>query len=225
LDANIDTASRCHCAAVVLGASRCGTASCCNLGRRSLVQQRNCSAYFTGTDDTQDVKDGMHTLSGKVTNHSWQTLRYLEFEVTLKDCRPVGYGPDECDVVGQKRIAPRVEIPANQARIINDVASLYNLHNLPHRDPQRPRFFSWRFVRAICRGARPPDRRRQRRILKGREIRHKPGVEAIRLRHHEAPRTANDHRYGLKRSQLLVGQPQEEAPFRHGKIRKHGLAA
>jgi hypothetical protein len=104
---------------------------------------------LTGTDAfgrsfTQDQMDEFPILSGTITNHSGQTLRYLEFEVTLKDC-PVAHSSDQCEVVGQHRMKPTVDIPPTQTGAFSaDVGFL----QLPHRDPQRQRFFSWRIVAA-----------------------------------------------------------------------------
>jgi hypothetical protein len=104
---------------------------------------------LTGTDAfgrpfTQDQMDEFPILSGAITNHSGQTLRYLEFEVTLKDC-PVADSSDECEVVGHERMKPPVDIPPTQTGAFSaDVGFLH----LPHRDPQRQRLFSWRIVAA-----------------------------------------------------------------------------
>lgn len=104
---------------------------------------------LTGTDAfgrpfTQDQMDAFPILSGTITNHSGQTLRHLEFEVTLKDC-PVAHGSDACEVVGQETMKPTVDIPPAQTGAFSaDVGFL----QLPHRDPQRRRFFSWRIVTA-----------------------------------------------------------------------------
>jgi hypothetical protein len=88
--------------------------------------------------------DGLQILSGTVTNHSEQTLRYLKFEVTLKDC-PVGYGSDECQVAAQESINPTIDIPPNQTRAFSEILGF---GHLPHLDPQRQRAFSWRIVAA-----------------------------------------------------------------------------
>lgn len=103
---------------------------------------------LTGTDAfgrpfTQDQMDEFPILSGTITNHSGQTLRYLEFEVTLKDCA-VAHS-DNCEVVGQERMKPTVDVPPAQTGGFSaDVGFL----QLPHRDPQHQRFFSWRIVTA-----------------------------------------------------------------------------
>jgi hypothetical protein len=112
-----------------------------------LISNVTLRSSLSGTDDfgkpfTQDVMDELPILSGTITNHSGQTLRYLEFELTLKDC-PVGYGSDACGVVGQNRIQPFVDIPPNQTRTFSE-GGLFT--NLPHRDQQHQRFFSWRIV-------------------------------------------------------------------------------
>jgi hypothetical protein len=102
---------------------------------------------LTGTDAfgrpfTQDQMDEFPILSGTITNHSGQALRYLEFEVTLRDC-PVTHGSDECEVVGQEGMKPTVDIPPTQTGAFSaDVGFL----QLPHRDLQRHRLFSWRIV-------------------------------------------------------------------------------
>jgi hypothetical protein len=97
-----------------------------------------------GRPFTQDQMDEFPILSGTITNHSGQTLRYLEFEVTMKDC-PVAYGSDECKVVGHERMKPTVDIPPTQTGAFSgDVGFL----QMPHRDPQHQRFFSWRIVSA-----------------------------------------------------------------------------
>jgi hypothetical protein len=86
--------------------------------------------------------DELQVLNGTITNHSRQTLRYLEFKMTIKDC-PVGHGSDECKVVGQERMNPTVDVPPNRTRVFSDILGF---GNLPHRDPQRQRVFSWRIV-------------------------------------------------------------------------------
>jgi hypothetical protein len=97
-----------------------------------------------GRPFTQDQMDEFPILSGTITNHSGQTLRYLEFEVTLKDCS-VAYGSDKCKVVGHENMKPTVDIPPTQTGAFSaDVGFL----QLPHRDPQHQRFFSWRIVTA-----------------------------------------------------------------------------
>jgi hypothetical protein len=104
---------------------------------------------LTGTDAfgrpfTQDQMDKFPVLSGTITNHSGQTLRYLEFEVTLKDC-PVAHRSDACEIVGQEKMKPTVDIPPTQTGAFSaDVG----FSQLPHRDPQRQRLFSWRIVAA-----------------------------------------------------------------------------
>jgi multidrug efflux pump subunit AcrA (membrane-fusion protein) len=78
-------------------------------------------------------------LTGKITNHSGQTLRYLEFEVTLEDC-PVG--PGQCQVVKQQSEKPIVEIPPNQTRTFT---AHLDFPNLP-QNQQDQQFFSWRII-------------------------------------------------------------------------------
>jgi hypothetical protein len=99
---------------------------------------------LTGSSNTQDQMDGLQILSGTVTNHSEQTLRYLEFEVTLKDCA-VGSGSDQCQVAAQNNINPTVDIPPNQTRAFSEILGF---GGLPHLSPQRQRAFSWRIVTA-----------------------------------------------------------------------------
>jgi hypothetical protein len=97
-----------------------------------------------GRTFSQDEMDEFPVLSGAITNHSGQTLRYLEFEVMLKDC-PVAYSSDQCEVVGREKMKPTVDIPPTQTGAFSaDVGFLH----LPHRDPQHQRFFSWRVVAA-----------------------------------------------------------------------------
>jgi hypothetical protein len=81
---------------------------------------------------------------GTITNHSGQTLRYLEFEGTIKDC-PLEYSPDQCRVMGQQSVKLTVDIPPNQARTF--IAHLGSW-DLPDLDPQGQRFSSWRIVMA-----------------------------------------------------------------------------
>jgi hypothetical protein len=114
-----------------------------------LISNVTLGSSLSGTDYfgkpfTQDQMDELPILSGTITNHSGQTLRYLEFELTLKDC-PLGYGSDACGIVGQNRIQPFVYIPPNQTRTFSE-GGLFT--NLPHRDQQHRRFFSWRIVTA-----------------------------------------------------------------------------
>jgi hypothetical protein len=104
---------------------------------------------LTGTDAfgrpfTQDQMDEFPILSGTITNHSGQTLRYVEFEVTLKDC-PLAYSSERCEVVGQERMKPTVDIPPSETGAFSADAGF---SQLPHHDPQRRRFFSWRIVTA-----------------------------------------------------------------------------
>lgn len=80
---------------------------------------------------------------GTITNHSRQTLKYLEFEETIKDC-PLEYG-DQCRVMGQQSVKLTVDIPPNQARAF--IARLGSW-KLPDRDPQHQQFSSWRIVTA-----------------------------------------------------------------------------
>jgi multidrug efflux pump subunit AcrA (membrane-fusion protein) len=80
-------------------------------------------------------------LTGTITNYSGQTLRYLEFEVTLKDCPQ---GPGQCQVVAQQSGKPLVEIPRNQTRTFT---AYLDFPNLP-QNPQDQRFFSWRIITA-----------------------------------------------------------------------------
>lgn len=80
-------------------------------------------------------------LTGTITNYSGQTLRYLEFEVTLKDC-PLD--PGQCQVVGQQSGKPLVDIPPNQTRTFT---AYLDFPSLP-QNPQDQRFFSWRIVNA-----------------------------------------------------------------------------
>ncbi|HEY2526666.1 MAG TPA: DUF2786 domain-containing protein [Xanthobacteraceae bacterium] len=103
----------------------------------------------TGTDVygrplTRDQMDELPILSGTITNYSGQTLRYLVIEMTLKDCT-VGYGSDECKVVGQQIIKPTVNIPPNQTRTFNEGGLSLSL---PQRDTRRQRFLSWRIITA-----------------------------------------------------------------------------
>jgi Flp pilus assembly protein protease CpaA len=81
---------------------------------------------------------------GTITNHSGQTLRYLEFEGTIKDC-PLEYGADQCRVMGQQSVKLTVDIPPNQARAFIARLGSWNLQDL---DPQDQRFSSWRIVMA-----------------------------------------------------------------------------
>jgi multidrug efflux pump subunit AcrA (membrane-fusion protein) len=81
---------------------------------------------------------------GTITNHSGQTLRYLEFEGTIKDC-PLEYGPDQCRVMGQQSVKLTVDIPPNQTRAFDTRLGSWNL---PDLDPQGQRFSSWRIVTA-----------------------------------------------------------------------------
>jgi hypothetical protein len=80
---------------------------------------------------------------GTITNHSGQTLKYLEFEGTIKDC-PLEYD-DQCRVIGQQSVKLTVDIPPNQARAF--IARLGSW-NLPDHDPQDQQFSSWRVVTA-----------------------------------------------------------------------------
>jgi multidrug efflux pump subunit AcrA (membrane-fusion protein) len=80
-------------------------------------------------------------LTGTITNYSGQTLRYLEFEVTLKDC-PLS--PGQCQVVAQQSGKPLVEIPPNQTRTFT---AYLDFPNLP-QNPQDQRFFSWTIITA-----------------------------------------------------------------------------
>jgi len=80
-------------------------------------------------------------LMGKITNHSRETLRDLEFEVTLEDC-PVG--PGQCQVVKQQSEKPLVEIPPNQTRTFT---AHLDFPNLP-QNKQDQQFFSWRIISA-----------------------------------------------------------------------------
>jgi hypothetical protein len=93
-----------------------------------------------GQPHAQDQMDGLQILSGTITNHSGQTLRYLNVELTLKDC-PVGYSSDECKV----EISPTVDISPNQTQAFSDILGF---GHLPHLDPQSQRAFSWRIVTA-----------------------------------------------------------------------------
>jgi hypothetical protein len=80
---------------------------------------------------------------GTITNHSGQTLKYLEFEGTIKDC-PLEYG-EQCRVIGQQSVKLTVDIPPNQARAF--IARLGSW-NLPDRDPHDQQFSAWRIVTA-----------------------------------------------------------------------------
>jgi hypothetical protein len=80
---------------------------------------------------------------GTITNHSGQTLRYLEFEGTIKDC-PLEYG-DQCRVMGQQSVKLTVDIPPNQARAF--IARLGSW-NLSDRNPQHQQFSSWKIITA-----------------------------------------------------------------------------
>jgi hypothetical protein len=126
-------------------AERAATISATNLSFGNVtVRPRLTGTDAFGRPFTQDQMDEFPILSGTITNHSGQALRYLEFDVTLKDC-PVAYSSDECEVVGQERMKPTVDIPPNQTGAFSaDVGFL----QLPHRDPQRHRFISWRVVAA-----------------------------------------------------------------------------
>jgi hypothetical protein len=81
---------------------------------------------------------------GTIANHSGKTLRYLEFEGTIKDC-PLEYDADQCRVMGQQSVKLTVDIPPNQARAF--IARLGSW-NLPDLRPQGQRFSSWRIVTA-----------------------------------------------------------------------------
>lgn len=107
------------------------------------VRPRLIGTDAFGRPFTQDQMDQFPLLSGTITNHSGQTLRYLELEVTLKEC-PLAHSVDGvCEVIGQERMKPTVDIPPAQSGAFSaDVGFL----QLPHRDPQRQRFFSWRIV-------------------------------------------------------------------------------
>jgi hypothetical protein len=109
-----------------------------------IVRPRLTGNDAFGRPFTQNQMDEFPILSGTITNHSGRTLRYLEFEVTLKDC-PVGYSSNQCEDLGHERMKPTVDIPPTQTGAFSaDVGFL----QLPQRDPQRRRFFSWRVVAA-----------------------------------------------------------------------------
>ena len=96
------------------------------------------SAYETG---------GAMTMTGSITNNSRQTLRAVEFEVTLKDCPPGATTADDqwCRIVGQEKARNFVNIPPNQTRTFR---AGMKFKNLPPDDPQRQRVYSWRIVTA-----------------------------------------------------------------------------
>lgn len=93
-----------------------------------------------------DIENGCHRSSRdaskvQVQKHGCRSiLRYLEFEVTLKDCSLV-YGADQCQWAQQRvKIAVGLPIPPNQTRSFTAEFS-----NPPHA-PQTQRSFSWRIV-------------------------------------------------------------------------------
>ena len=117
----------------------------------SNVTLRNMWAPGTVSIDgfpmTEEETEGNKWLTGTITNNSGQTLRTLQFEVTLKDCTPGSSptdGTDQCQIVGQERTAPPVKIPPGQTRAFKWSVHFSGLV----ADPNRERSFSLKIVTA-----------------------------------------------------------------------------